>query len=135
MSWTDLAGEFNFGDGVPAAEINQLHDNFTAVCSGEASTPKFNNKAMSHGPAIGENAPVTAVNSMMRNAALQGHVFDTRSFSFFPNITVAVNNTNNNSSYLTFSDCRSVGSVVAFVNMLAADSGEQTFFASRALEY
>lgn len=135
MGWTDLSGEYNFGDRVPAIEIMQLHDNFTAVCSGEATTPKFKNKALAHGPAIGKNAPKTTVNSEAR-FDLQfdlGVPINVGSLSFFPSIITEIPNTVS-SHHFSFCMAFSAGSI-SVITYTITNSTNGTYKAARNLEY
>lgn len=137
MTWQDLSGEFNFGDTVSAAEINALHANFTAICSGDASSPKFKNRALAQGPAVGKNGPKTSVNSESdgrSGAGLGGErPVNVGSFSFFPCLLMK-GGSFANSQYLSFTAASAPGSV-AVVQATGNESSAPTLKASRILEY
>jgi hypothetical protein len=133
MAWTDLSAEFYFGDRVFETKIKQIHDNFTAVCSGSSSTPKFKNRAFSHGPAVGKNAVKTLMSSLDVGSVTLNveENFNVGSFAFFPSIRTNFMQT---CVHLSFAMCVSPSSIVIAV-YAPVNSTKHIFIGTRNLDY
>lgn len=87
MSYTDVSANFAFGLRVFAANVKIIHDNYTAVASGDSGSPKFQRLALARGPAIGVNNPVISVSCAQVTKAANSqhqHLVTVNSMSFVP---------------------------------------------------